>query len=101
MPEPEEWIEQAIRASDGMLILFGLIVTRDFPADSFGTQIIDVIRSKFSEALHTYARQQVEMWKAERIDWLAHRCDYAPPCGRCAYCRIRDTFAALPVEGKG
>ena len=38
------------------------------------------------------ARQEVLKARAAQreaiIDWLAHRCQYGPPCGRCAYCRV-------------
>ena len=26
------------------------------------------------------------------IEWLEHRCDYGPPCGKCIYCRIARTI---------
>lgn len=33
------------------------------------------------------------------IDWLQRRCEYVPPCGHCAYCRIAATLA-LPTWDK-
>jgi hypothetical protein len=32
--------------------------------------------------------KRIEKW----IDWLRHRCDYGPPCGRCTYCSVRLTM---------
>lgn len=29
-----------------------------------------------------------ETLRSEVLDWLAHRCDYAPTCGNCTYCRV-------------
>lgn len=26
------------------------------------------------------------------IEWLEHRCDYGPPCGKCTYCSIARTI---------
>lgn len=31
------------------------------------------------------------------VDWLAHRCDYAPVCGNCTYCRVAKW---ITVEGQ-
>lgn len=26
------------------------------------------------------------------VDWLSHRCQFAPPCGNCTYCAIGKTL---------
>jgi hypothetical protein len=43
--------------------------------------------NKVPDAQDLISRQEV-------IDWLAHRCDYAPPCGKCAYCRVANAIQA-------
>jgi hypothetical protein len=58
-----------------------------------GRRIVDA----FAIALSTATRGADPAVEAERLaitDWLAHRCEYGPPCGRCTYCQAR-----LWVEG--
>ena len=37
----------------------------------------------------------VEAFRERALDWLAHRCEYAPPCGICKYCLVAAAIRAL------
>lgn len=38
-----------------------------------------------------------ESLRASILDWLAHRCDRAPVCGNCTYCRIASFVRSVEV----
>ena len=50
-------------------------------------------------ARDTFAAARVAEERGEIMEWLAHRCDYGPPCNRCTYCSVRRWIGARAPEG--
>lgn len=45
-----------------------------------------------------YAIQVGKAVREGALDWLAHRCEYAPPCGRCTYCSVTAVIRQIEVR---
>lgn len=53
------------------------------------------------QCVTAFAEAEVARTLDKAIDWLAHRCDYGPPCGRCTYCGVARHLRTLRPGGTG